>query len=140
VEGTPIQLIDGGNQKRCFTDLSEGIECLFRIIENKNRVCDGQIINIGNPDNEASIATLAKILVDKFQQHPLRDKFPPFAGYRHIESESYYGEGYQDVERRMPDISKARKLLAWNPTINLDVSVAQTLDYFLDSEQKTLGS
>ena len=50
VEGTPIQLIDGGLQKRCFTDVSDGIEALFRIIENKDDICDGKIINIGNPD------------------------------------------------------------------------------------------
>jgi len=55
VEGTPIQLVDSGNQKRCFTDVSDGVECLYRIIENKGGVCDGRIINIGNPDNEFSI-------------------------------------------------------------------------------------
>jgi len=131
VEGTPIQLVDGGNQKRCFTDISEGIECLFRIIENEGGRCNGQIINIGNPDNEASIAELARMLVEKFDQHPLRSTFPPFAGYRQIESFSYYGEGYEDVDRRKPDIRKARRLLGWNPVIGLDVSVEQTLDYFL---------
>ena len=34
-EGSPIKLIEGGKQKRCFTDISDGIEALFRIIENK---------------------------------------------------------------------------------------------------------
>jgi len=61
VEGTPIQLIDSGNQKRCFTDVSDGVEGLFRIIENKGGVCDGRIINIGNPENEASIRDLAEL-------------------------------------------------------------------------------
>jgi len=140
VEGTPIQLIDGGNQKRCFTDISEGIECLFRIIENKNGVCNSQIINIGNPENEASIAELAETLVRKFEEHPLRSTFPPFAGYRQLESASYYGEGYEDVDRRKPDISKARQLLDWNPEIGLDVSVEETLDYFLrDALNNTKG-
>ncbi|WP_155718313.1 bifunctional UDP-4-keto-pentose/UDP-xylose synthase, partial [Pseudomonas fluorescens] len=55
VEGTPIRLFDGGEQKRCFTDIADGIEALARIIDNDNGVCDGQIINIGNPENEASI-------------------------------------------------------------------------------------
>ncbi|MCK4829445.1 bifunctional UDP-4-keto-pentose/UDP-xylose synthase, partial [bacterium] len=74
VEGTQIQLVDGGNQKRCFTDVSDGVECLYRIIENKNDVCNEQIINIGNPDNESSIKTLAQMLVEKFERHPLRSK------------------------------------------------------------------
>lgn len=78
VEGTPIQLVDSGNQKRCFTDVSDGVECLYRIIENKGGVCDSQIINIGNPDNEFSIRALAELLVSKFNKHPLKDKFPPF--------------------------------------------------------------
>ena len=55
VEGSPIKLIDGGSQKRCFTDISDGIEALFLIVQNKQQNCDGQIINIGNPDSEASI-------------------------------------------------------------------------------------
>ena len=42
VEGTPILLIDGGQQKRCFTDISEGVECLFRIIENKAASATGR--------------------------------------------------------------------------------------------------
>src|SRR5262249_18616895 len=60
-EGTPIQLIDGGEQKRCFTDVTDGIECLYRIIENKDGACDGKIINIGNPAGELSIRELAKM-------------------------------------------------------------------------------
>ncbi|VTM60003.1 Polymyxin resistance protein ArnA_DH [Klebsiella pneumoniae] len=63
MEGSPIKLIEGGKQKRCFTDISDGIEALFRIIENKDGRCDGQIINIGNPDNEASIKELAEMLL-----------------------------------------------------------------------------
>ncbi|MBN2302807.1 MAG: bifunctional UDP-4-amino-4-deoxy-L-arabinose formyltransferase/UDP-glucuronic acid oxidase ArnA [Lentisphaerae bacterium] len=131
VEGAPIQLIDGGAQKRCFTDVSEGVECLYRIIENKNDVCDGQIINIGNPANEASIKELAEMLVRKFEKHALRKKFPPFAGMREIESDSYYGSGYQDVQHRRPSIRNAQKLLDWTPNIGLEQSVEQTLDYFL---------
>ena len=101
VDGTPIQLVDGGAQKRCFTDIEDGIEALFRIIENKENRCDGQIINIGNPDNEASIQQMAEILLAKFEAHPLRDQFPPFAGFKLVESKSFYGDGYQDVSHRL---------------------------------------
>jgi UDP-4-amino-4-deoxy-L-arabinose formyltransferase/UDP-glucuronic acid dehydrogenase (UDP-4-keto-hexauronic acid decarboxylating) len=131
IEGTPIQLIDGGEQKRCFTDVADGIECLFRIIENKDDVCSGQIINIGNPDNEYSIRHLAEALLESFNKHPLRDQFPPFAGMHKIESHSYYGDGYQDVQYRKPSIENARRLLDWNPTIGMEHSIDQTLDYFL---------
>jgi UDP-4-amino-4-deoxy-L-arabinose formyltransferase / UDP-glucuronic acid dehydrogenase (UDP-4-keto-hexauronic acid decarboxylating) len=131
VEGTPLLLIDGGEQKRCFTDVSEGIECLYRIIENKNGVCDGKIFNIGNPHNEASIKELANLLVAEFNKHEFRGQFPPFAGLREIESKAYYGDGYQDVTHRRPSIRNAIRYLSWEPKIPLEMSVAQTLDFFL---------
>ncbi len=131
VDGTPIQLIDGGNQKRCFTDVEDGVECLFRIIENNDGVCDGEIINIGNPDNEFSIKELANLLVETFDQHPLRAKFPRFAGMKEVESSMYYGAGYQDIQHRRPSIRNARRLLDWKPTQPMAHSVKVTLDFFL---------
>lgn len=132
VDGTPIQLIDGGEQKRCFTDVEDGIECLFRIIENANGVCDGKIINIGNPHNEASIRELAEMLLQEFNAHPLRDVFPPFAGMQAIESRRYYGDGYEDVQHRKPSIANAKKYLDWVPKIAVGKSVKKTLDFFLN--------
>lgn len=133
VEGSPIKLIDGGRQKRCFTDIQDGVEALFRIIENKNNNCDSQIINIGNPGNEASIKVLAERLLASFERHPLRDRFPPFAGFREVESSSYYGKGYQDVEHRKPSIRNARRLLGWTPTVEMDTTIDNTLDFFLQT-------
>ncbi len=133
VEGSPIKLIDGGRQKRCFTDIRDGIEALFLIIENKQQNCDGQIINIGNPDNEASIKQLAEQLLESFDRHPLRDRFPPFAGFREVESSSYYGKGYQDVEHRKPSIRNAKRLLGWQPAVQMNRTIDATLDFFLNS-------
>jgi len=139
VEGSPIKLVDGGAQKRCFTDIKDGIEALFRIIENKDEKCDGQIINIGNPTNEASIAQLADMLLDSFERHPLRKHFPPFAGLKKIESSSYYGKGYQDVEHRRPSIENARRLLDWEPTVDIKQTIDETLDFFLQAATEELG-
>jgi len=140
VEGTPIRLMDGGEQKRCFTDIQDGIEALFRIVENKNGLCDGKIINIGNPTNEASIRRLAEILLEKFEQHPLRGHFPPFAGFNIQESSGFYGAGYQDVQHRKPSIRNARRYLGWEPVVPMEKSVENTLDFFLRAaldEQQT---
>ncbi len=131
VEGSPIKLIDGGRQKRCFTDISDGIEALFRVIENKNGKCDGQIINIGNPENEASIKELAEMLLESFERNPLRKHFPPFAGFREVESSTYYGKGYQDVEHRKPSIRNAQRILGWTPTVDMHRTIDETLDFFL---------
>jgi len=137
VEGTPIQLIDGGKQKRCFTDIRDGIEGLFRIIENERGGCDSQIINLGNPSNEASIRGLAEMLVKMFDKHPLRHRFPAFAGFRETESSAYYGAGYQDLQHRRPSIRNAKRVLHWEPKIDLEMSVSSTLDFFLNQGLET---
>ncbi|MFP3014545.1 MAG: bifunctional UDP-4-amino-4-deoxy-L-arabinose formyltransferase/UDP-glucuronic acid oxidase ArnA [Arsenophonus sp.] len=139
VEGSPIKLVDGGDQKRCFTDIKDGIEALFRIIENKDRRCDGKIINIGNPTNEISISQLAEMLLESFDKHPLRNVFPPFAGLKKIESSNYYGNGYQDVEHRRPSIKNAQRLLDWEPTIDIRQTINETLDFFLQVAAEELG-
>lgn len=131
VEGTPIRLFDGGEQKRCFTDIADGVEALARIIDNDNDVCNGQIINIGNPENEASIRQLGEELLRQFEAHPLRANFPPFAGFRDIESKAFYGTGYQDVSHRKPSIANAKRLLDWTPTVEMSETIGNTLDFFL---------
>lgn len=131
VEGSPIQLVDGGRQKRCFTDVKDGIDCLFRIIENKNDCCNGRILNIGNPDNEFSMQALADMLLEKFGAHPLRSNFPPDGGIKDIEARAFYGSGYQDMQHRRPSIRQAQRILGWQPRVPFDQSVEETLDFFL---------
>jgi len=48
-----------------------------------------------------------------------------------VESRSYYGTGYQDVQHRKPSIRNARRLLKWTPTVGLEESVERTLNFFL---------
>ena len=139
VEGTPIQLVDGGEQKRCFTDVTEGIDCLFRMIDDREGRSSGKIVNIGNPDNEASIRELAEMIVARFDAHPMRHRFPPFAGYRVVESGRYYGKGYQDVQHRRPSIRNAKRILDWTPSISTQESVDRTVDWFIDDHISAMG-
>lgn len=138
VTGTPIQLVDGGEQKRCFTDVRDGIGCLERIIENPEGRADGEIFNIGNPANEASIRELAELLTRQYEAHPLRELFPPPAGIVSVESGRYYGPGgYQDVVHRRPAVRNAARKLGWRPEIGLEEAVGSTLDFFLrDAAEK----
>lgn len=55
-------LVDGGAQKRSFTFIDDGVECILKILENKDGCADGKIFNIGNPDMEFSIRGLAEML------------------------------------------------------------------------------
>ncbi|MCH2136093.1 MAG: bifunctional UDP-4-amino-4-deoxy-L-arabinose formyltransferase/UDP-glucuronic acid oxidase ArnA [Phycisphaerales bacterium] len=139
VEGTPIQLVDGGEQKRCFTDVDDGVDCLYRLIADDSGRVDGGIVNVGNPEHEYSIRELAETLVAKFDAHELRGNYPPFAGYRVIESGAYYGKGYQDVQHRRPSIENAKRLVGWTPKVGFEESIERTLDWFLRDHEGKLA-
>ena len=71
------------------------------------------------------------MLLESFERHPLRHAYPPFAGMCVVESGSYYGKGYQDVEHRKPSIANARRLLGWAPQVDIRQTIDETLDFFL---------
>ena len=139
IQREPIKLVDGGYQKRCFTYVEDGIDALMPIIENPGGVADGQIFNIGNPDNEASVKDLAHLLRDLFKQHPDHQGDGVYSEIVDTPHEAYYGKGYQDIVSRKPSIAKARELLGWEPKTDLATSLKITLDSFLE-EAKTLES
>ena len=71
------------------------------------------------------------MLLASFEKHPLRHHFPPFAGFRVVES-SRHGKGYQDVEHRKPSIRNAPPLPPdWEPKIDMQETIDETLDFFL---------
>jgi UDP-4-amino-4-deoxy-L-arabinose formyltransferase/UDP-glucuronic acid dehydrogenase (UDP-4-keto-hexauronic acid decarboxylating) len=55
--GLPIQVVDGGRQRRCFTYVDDGIAALMKILQNENGAAEGQIFNIGNPRTTARYAS-----------------------------------------------------------------------------------
>jgi nucleoside-diphosphate-sugar epimerase len=130
--GQPIRLVDGGSQRRSFTDVEDGIDALMRIISNPGGVCDGEIFNIGNPSNECSVEDLARQLAKLFEAR--RERVPNFVPPRleEVSAAAYYGKGYQDILTRKPSIEKARRLLDWEPRVSLHDALARTLDAFLD--------
>jgi UDP-4-amino-4-deoxy-L-arabinose formyltransferase/UDP-glucuronic acid dehydrogenase (UDP-4-keto-hexauronic acid decarboxylating) len=130
--GIPVQLVDGGRQRRCFTYVDDGISALMKIIENRNGCASGKIFNIGHPDNDCSIHDLACLLRDLFAQHPkVRGKreIPPIID---VSAKQFYGEGYQDIQTRTPSILQIQKCLDWTPTVDLKEALKKTLDAFLE--------
>ncbi len=125
--GEAIQLVDGGRQRRCFTDVSEGVDALVRIIANRNGVASGQIYNIGNPANDLSVRDLAQRMLE------IAAEIPEYrAGLAQVElvstdAESYYGEGYQDVQSRVPWIGNTRADLGWEPRMTLSDSLRKLM-------------
>jgi len=134
--GEPIKLVDGGMQRRCFTYIDDGIDCLMKIIENKDDKFNGEIFNIGNPDNEATVKDLAYKLKELFVNHPSTKHFTKHSEIIEIFSKDYYGEGYQDIDFRVPSIKKARTIIGWEPKVDLDTALKKTLEYYLESNMK----
>lgn len=133
VEGTPIQLVGGGQQRRCFTDVRDGVEGLFRIIENRDQCASSRIFNLGAPDNEASIGELADLMIQLFERNMLSSHFPIPSGVRVVDEKAYYGKGYQDLVHRKPSITNARRHLGWMPSVGLSDAIESTLDFFVRS-------
>jgi UDP-4-amino-4-deoxy-L-arabinose formyltransferase/UDP-glucuronic acid dehydrogenase (UDP-4-keto-hexauronic acid decarboxylating) len=130
VLGEPIQLVDRGMQRRCFTYVDDGISGLMKILENRNGCASGKIFNLGNPRNDCSIRDLARLLRDLYSRHPAaRGRKVP--GIVEVSSRQFYGEGYQDIQTRTPSIARAKAFLGWSPKVELRDALERTLDAFL---------
>ena len=109
---------------------------MIRIIEDKNKNCEGQIFNIGQPENELTIAEMAEKMCDIFDEHFRQEGDPPRPEIVSISGEEFYGPGYEDCDRRIADITKARTLLDWEPQHDLDSVITHTMKYFVDEFRK----
>jgi nucleoside-diphosphate-sugar epimerase len=129
--GLPIKLVDGGTQRRSFTYISDGIDCLMKILENEGGRADRGIFNIGNPANDVSVAELARKLIDAVAVYPAWAEKARATPIVEVSSGDYYGEGYQDIMTRVPSIRRARQFLGWEPKVGLDDAVRKTVDFYL---------
>ncbi len=134
-----IQLVDGGVQRRSFTYIDDGIDALIRIIENKDNAADSRIFNIGNPKNDISIRELAETLIELIKTYPTYAKLAENVKLVTVKSGDYYGEGYQDIQTRVPSVKNAEKYLGWRPTTDLKTALRKTLDYHLGRPSSELS-
>jgi UDP-apiose/xylose synthase len=130
LEGTEMKLVNGGSHQRSFTYILDAIECIYRIVENPGGVCDRQIFNVGSPYNEASIRELAHLMRRIYSERFAKpgDVLPEIVD---VTAEEFYGEGYEDSDRRIPDIAKARTLLGWEPKYRLEELLELTMEYYV---------
>jgi nucleoside-diphosphate-sugar epimerase len=137
--GEAIKLVNSGKQRRAFTFIDDGIDALMKIIENDGNKCDGQIFNIGNPKNDYSIRELAEMMVD------VAKGFPPLAEHARkmrledIPANDYYGKDYEDMNFRVPDISKARTTLSWEPKVTLRDALQQITAYYVKQTKQEMN-
>ena len=108
LSGKPITVFGDGTQSRCFTHVSDIVETLMMIPEAPQT--HGQVINLGN-DQEITILGLAE-RIKELTGSPSPIKIIPY--------DQAYGPGFEDMHRRVPDLSKAARLLGYRPTRSLD--------------------
>ena len=130
LEGTQMKLVDGGHHKRCYTYIEDAVDCIERIVANPDGVCDRQIFNVGSPQNELSIRELAERMRDLYARKFKKpgQRLPDIVA---VDSREFYGEGYEDSDRRIPDITKARTLLGWQPKYGLDETIERSMAGFV---------
>ena len=130
VRGEPIKLVDGGRQKRAFTYIDDGIDALIKIIANPRGIASGKIYNIGNPRNNFSVRQLAEMML------VLAAKYPEYAAsarkvkLKLVSARDYYGNGYQDVQNRVPRIANTMADLAWKPRVNMKDALINIFDAY----------
>jgi nucleoside-diphosphate-sugar epimerase len=130
VRGEPIQLVDGGTQKRTFTYIDDGIAALMTIIANPGGIASGKIYNIGNPANNYSVRELATMMLELARTYPEYSDLARKVELVDITADQYYGRGYQDVQNRVPKIENTRSDLGWEPLVAMDEAVKLIFDAY----------
>ncbi|HSJ97307.1 MAG TPA: NAD-dependent epimerase/dehydratase family protein, partial [Myxococcota bacterium] len=130
VRGEPIRLVDGGGQKRTFTYVDDGIDALMRIIENRGGAASGRIYNIGNPANNCSVRELAGMMLELAGQYPEYRANAARVRLEEVSARDYYGEGYQDVQNRVPAIANTMRDLGWAPTVDMATALRRIFDAY----------
>lgn len=130
VRGENIQLVDGGEQKRCFTYVSDGISALMKIIENKNNIAHRRIYNVGHPKNNYSIKQLAEMMKEMALKSTIFKENAAKSKIVSSPADSYYGKGFQDVLNRVPCIQNTVEELDWNPHFTLQEALENIFEFY----------
>ncbi|HEV7699660.1 MAG TPA: GDP-mannose 4,6-dehydratase [Pyrinomonadaceae bacterium] len=104
----PIEVHGDGTQSRCFGHVTDIIDGLTKVLETP--ACFGQVINFGN-EAEVTINDLAKRAIE-LTGSKSEVRFVPY--------DQVYGDGFEDMQRRVPALDKAKRLVGYEPTRTLD--------------------
>ena len=106
--GEPLEIYGTGEQSRCFCHVADAVAGMLSVIDSDQSV--GSVYNIGN-DREISIAALASLVISRLESKSA------------VVKKSYddaYGAGFEDMQRRVPDISKIKSVTGWAPSRSLE--------------------
>ena len=108
LKGETLSVYGSGEQIRCFCHVNDAVKGLLLVMDSDKAV--GEVFNIGN-NQQISIMELAKKVIEITSSKSTIEK---------IAYEKAYSQGFEDMQRRVPDISKMKQVLGWSPKLNLD--------------------
>jgi UDP-glucose 4-epimerase len=117
LEGNPITVFGDGTQSRCFTWVGDAVTALIELMQHPDAV--GQVFNVGS-DNEVSIVDLA---------HTIKRMTGSLSDVVLVPYEEAYEQGFEDMRRRVPDLSKIRRLINYEPSVALPKILSEIIEY-----------
>ncbi|MDO5310149.1 MAG: GDP-mannose 4,6-dehydratase [Planctomycetia bacterium] len=117
----PLQVYGAGDQTRCFSSVFDIVEGLARVSASTR--AQGEVVNMGS-NHEISIKELAKRTIELCDSKS-EIQFIPY--------DQAYGPNFDDMQRRVPSLDKAKELFDWNPKRTLDEIIIETRDWLKES-------
>lgn len=123
LQNEPITVYGDGNQSRCFTYVKDAVKAISDIVKKDQAF--GQVFNLGGTE-EITISDLAKKIIS-------------MAGSKseivYVPYDKAYSSGFEDMHRRVPDITKIKKMIGYAPSVTLDEILRLTIEYMRNNEQ-----
>jgi UDP-glucose 4-epimerase len=117
--GQDLTVYGSGRQTRCFSYVSDIVDGILQLAANDKAV--GEVFNLGN-SKEITITDLAQKVIAAAGAK---------VGIKYIPYEKAYQDGFEDMERRIPDITKAKNLTGFSPRVDLEEALCLIRDWFL---------
>lgn len=117
LDNEEITIYGDGNQTRCFGHVADIIDALIQVANSERTI--GTVVNIGN-DEEISINDLAKKIIE------ITDSKSKIV---YLSYEDAYKSGFEDMERRVPNIERIKRLTGWAPTRNLETIIRDVAEH-----------
>jgi UDP-glucose 4-epimerase len=117
LDGKPIEIYGTGKQSRCFCNVRDVVDSLVKLLDCEGAV--GQVINVGTTEC-ISIEELADLIILMTKSSSTK---------RHMSYEEAYGRPFDDMLVRVPDLTKIKKLIGYQPKIGLRQTLEQIIEY-----------
>lgn len=117
LKNEPITVYGDGEQTRSFADVEDIVNAIIKLMDTKQ--AEGQVINLG-ADREISINNLAK---------KVKELTNSSSEITHIPYTQAYPDGFEDLRRRVPDISNVRKMIGYEPKFSLEETIKKIIKY-----------